>query len=52
MIALFTDHNCLQKNTILKLRNISQKCILYKNDYKKCPHEDIDEDLFTKWLDI
>ena len=48
MIALFTDHNCLQKNAnILKLRNSSQKCILYKNDQKKCPHENLDEDLFT-----
>ena len=30
-----------QSNTdILKLGNISQKCILYKNDQKKCPHKD------------
>ena len=36
-----------QSNTdILKLSNISQKCILYKIDQKKCPHKD----LYTNWL--
>ena len=35
--ALYTG-----KYGIFKLGIISQKCTLYKNDQKKCPHEDLD----------